>query len=74
MALQRMRGRGESVGAIAALANISESEVRSYMKAARAGAAAPSGHAAQPLGAEAVEPNGSRPTGGAPDVVDAPMV
>ena len=28
-ALERIRGRGESVGAIAALANVSESEVRS---------------------------------------------
>ena len=50
-ALQRIRGRGESVAAIAALANASVTEVRSYLKTARArGDASP-----QPLGAGADE-------------------
>jgi hypothetical protein len=40
-AVQRIRGRGESVGAIAVLANVSEGEVRAFLKAARARGAAP---------------------------------
>jgi len=48
-AVQRIRGRGESVGTIAALANVSEGEVRAFLKAARARGAAPPDDAAQPL-------------------------
>jgi hypothetical protein len=64
-AVQRIRGRGESVGTIAALANVSEGEVRAFLKAARARGAAPPDDAAQPLGAEAVQHNGSQASAGA---------
>ena len=66
-ALERIRGRGESVGAIAALANVSESEVRSFLKTARTRGAEPSSaDAAQPpLGAQAVQDNGSQVSDGA---------
>ena len=46
-AVQRIRGRGESVGTIAALANVSEGEVRAFLKAARARGAAPPDDAAR---------------------------
>lgn len=65
-ALARIRGRGESVGAIAALANVSASEVRSFVKTARTRGAEPSSaDAAQPLGAQAVQDNGSQLSDGA---------
>jgi hypothetical protein len=55
------------VGTIAALANVSEGEVRAFLKAARVRGAAPPDDAAQPLGAEAVQRNGSQASaGGAP--------
>jgi DNA-directed RNA polymerase specialized sigma24 family protein len=63
-AIARIKGRGESIASIAALANISESEVRSYLKAAT-----------QALGGEQAEEHGggSAPIGDAGDV-DAPVV
>ena len=66
-AVQRIRGRGESVGTIAALTNVSEGEVRAFLKAARARGAAPPDDAAQPLGAEALQHNGSQASAGGPD-------
>jgi len=49
----RIKARGESIASIAALANISETEVRSYLKAASAAGRAQGGAAAvapaQPL-------------------------
>ena len=53
------------MGTIAALANVSEGEVRAFLKAARARGAAPPDAAAQPLGAEAVQRNGSQASAGA---------
>lgn len=63
-AIARIKGRGESIASIAALANISESEVRSYLKAAT-----------QALGGAQAEEHdgGSAPFGDAGDV-DAPAV
>jgi len=61
-AVARIRGRGESVSEIAALAQTTETEVRAYLKlagAAGTAVSAPTG-AAQALG------------GGAADAVDAP--
>jgi hypothetical protein len=46
-AIGRIKGRGETIASIAALANISESEVRSYLKAASAAGRAQGGGAAQ---------------------------
>jgi hypothetical protein len=58
-ALARIRGRGESIAALAKLANISEGEVRSYLKseaaARRAASAATAGDApGRPAGSSAV--------------------
>ena len=53
------------MGTIAALANVSEGEVPAFLKAARVRSAAPPGDAAQPLGAEAVQHNGSQASAGA---------
>ena len=55
------------MGTIAALANVSEGEVRAFLKAARARGAAPPDDAAQPLGAEALQHNGSQASAGGPD-------
>jgi hypothetical protein len=52
------------VGTIAALANVFEGEVRASLKAARARGTAPPDDAAQPLGAEAVQCNGSQASAG----------
>ena len=52
------------MGTIAALANVSEGEVRAFLKAARARGAAPPDDAAQPLGAEALQHNGSQASAG----------
>jgi hypothetical protein len=52
-AVTRIRGRGESVSAIAALAHTTESEVRAYLKLADAvGAAEDAAGAPRPLGGE----------------------
>ena len=80
-AVARIKGRGESIATIAALATISESEVRSYLKAASAAARAQSVGAAasalsEPLGGGAsAEDLGDEPEprGGAGEV-DAPAV
>ena len=78
-AIARIKGRGASIASIAALANISESEVRSYLKAATAAAGRSQGAAAvaatQALGGEQAEEHGggSAPIGDAGDV-DAPVV
>jgi len=53
------------VGTIAALPYVSEGKVRAFLKAARARDAAPPDDAAQPLGAEAVQRNGSQASAGA---------
>jgi hypothetical protein len=47
-ALARIRAKGETLGMIAALANISEREVRAYLKAAGTRAGAPAGAARVP--------------------------
>ena len=53
------------MGTIAALTNVSEGEVRAFLKAARARGAAPPDDAAQPIGAEALQHNGSQASAGA---------
>jgi hypothetical protein len=67
----RVRGGGTTdarwgrVNGHTALANVSEGEVRAFLKAARARGAAPPDDAAQPLGAETVQHNGSQASAGA---------
>ncbi|HUO36903.1 MAG TPA: hypothetical protein VMU34_03215 [Mycobacterium sp.] len=51
-AVGRMHERGERIDAIAALAETTESEVRSYLKLARARRADPSAAESHPLGAQ----------------------
>jgi hypothetical protein len=78
-AITRIKARGESIASIAALANISESEVRSYLKAASAAGRAQGGAAqvaqSQALdGADADERDGAAAPTGAAGSVDAPAV
>lgn len=62
-AVARMHGRGEKVENIAALAEATESEVRSYLKLARARRAGASSESHAPGAAAAIEARGTGATG-----------